>query len=56
MLLPRIMTSNGGNLSPALMIYGIAVENLTVDVKDPVVLDIGAGTGLFTGMVLQKYP
>jgi len=36
--------------------YGIAIENLTVNSKEPIVLDIGAGTGLFTEMVLQKYP
>jgi len=36
--------------------YGIAVENLMLQKEEPVLLDIGAGTGLFSEMVLQKYP
>lgn len=36
--------------------YGVAIENLTVKRDEPVLMDIGAGTGLFSEMVLQKYP
>lgn len=36
--------------------YGIAVESLTLSEDEPKILDIGAGTGLFSEMVLQKYP
>lgn len=36
--------------------YGIAVRNLELSVSNPVILDLGAGTGLFSDLVLQKYP
>lgn len=36
--------------------YGIAVESVTLENEVPTLLDIGAGTGLFSEMVLQKYP
>ena len=36
--------------------YGIAIENLVLKNEEPVLMDIGAGTGLFSAMVLQKYP
>lgn len=36
--------------------YGIAIENLTLSNENPLLLDIGAGTGLFSEMVLHKYP
>lgn len=36
--------------------YGVAVENLTLETDSPLLLDIGAGTGLFSEMVLKKYP
>ena len=36
--------------------YGIAIENLTLSKENPLVLDIGAGTGLLSEMVLNRYP
>lgn len=36
--------------------YGMAIEGLTLTMEEPTILDIGAGTGLLTEMVLQKYP
>lgn len=36
--------------------YGVAIENLVLENEEPVLMDIGAGTGLFSEMVLQKYP
>lgn len=36
--------------------YGMAVSLVELDERSPRVLDLGAGTGLFAGLVLQKYP
>ncbi|MDD2621039.1 MAG: methyltransferase domain-containing protein [Syntrophomonadaceae bacterium] len=36
--------------------YGTAVDLAEVDNKESAILDIGAGTGLFSAMLLQKYP
>lgn len=36
--------------------YGIAIKNLELKDKCPLVLDLGAGTGLFSSFVNQKYP
>jgi len=36
--------------------YGIALSLVETDVPSPRVLDVGAGTGLFAGLVLRKYP
>lgn len=36
--------------------YGIAIDNLELDIPDPRILDLGAGTGLFSSMTLDKYP
>lgn len=36
--------------------YGIAIENLELESSQPEILDLGAGTGLFSQMVLNKYP
>ncbi|MDR2036684.1 MAG: methyltransferase domain-containing protein [Bacteroidales bacterium] len=36
--------------------YGIAVDNLEVDTSIPKILDLGAGTGLMSQKVLEKYP
>ncbi|MDR1876934.1 MAG: class I SAM-dependent methyltransferase [Flavobacteriaceae bacterium] len=36
--------------------YQLAVENLEIDGSSPEILDIGAGTGLLSDFVLQKYP
>ncbi|MCL2157651.1 MAG: class I SAM-dependent methyltransferase [Methanobrevibacter sp.] len=36
--------------------YGIAIENMEINVKQPKVLEIGAGTGLFSQMFLNKFP
>lgn len=36
--------------------YGMAIESLTLTISEPFILDIGAGTGLLTEMVLRKYP
>lgn len=36
--------------------YGIAIENLVLKNEEPVLMDIGTGTGLFSAMVLRKYP
>ncbi|WP_199616203.1 class I SAM-dependent methyltransferase [Paenibacillus alkalitolerans] len=36
--------------------YGMALSLVESDSPCPQILDLGAGTGLFSGMVLQKYP
>ncbi|CAG7636679.1 class I SAM-dependent methyltransferase [Paenibacillus allorhizosphaerae] len=36
--------------------YGMALSLVETDNTAPRILDLGAGTGLFSGMVLQKYP
>ncbi len=36
--------------------YQTAVENLELNTSSPNILDMGAGTGLLTEFVLQKYP
>lgn len=36
--------------------YGMALSLVESDNPSPKILDLGAGTGLFSGMVLQKYP
>lgn len=36
--------------------YGTAVDNLVFDTPNPKILDLGAGTGLFSEFVLRKYP
>lgn len=36
--------------------YGTAVNNLCLDTEEPAILDLGAGTGLFSQLVLDKYP
>jgi len=36
--------------------YGIAIENLTLAKDNPLLIDVGAGTGLLSEMVLNKYP
>jgi len=36
--------------------YGVALSLVETDNPSPHILDLGAGTGLFSGMVLQKYP
>jgi tRNA (cmo5U34)-methyltransferase len=36
--------------------YGIAIKNLDLSTSNPTILDLGAGTGLFSALVLQKYP
>lgn len=36
--------------------YGIAVSLLESDKESPAILDLGAGTGLFSTMILQRFP
>lgn len=36
--------------------YGTALSLVEHDTPSPRILDLGAGTGLFSGMILQKYP
>lgn len=36
--------------------YGVAVENLIFETDTPTIIDLGAGTGLFSEFILQKYP
>ncbi|MEC0244176.1 class I SAM-dependent methyltransferase [Paenibacillus dokdonensis] len=36
--------------------YGMALSLVESAAASPKILDLGAGTGLFSGMVLQKYP
>lgn len=36
--------------------YGMALSLVDSNNPAPAILDLGAGTGLFSGMVLQKYP
>lgn len=36
--------------------YGVAIDNLNLSTTSPEILDLGAGTGLFSEFVLQKYP
>lgn len=36
--------------------YGVAVENIDPPTETPLILDIGAGTGLFSCMVLERFP
>jgi len=36
--------------------YGTAIDNLELDNPTPSILDLGAGTGLFSAFALQKYP
>lgn len=36
--------------------YGMALSLVETDAPSPRILDVGAGTGLFAGLVLQKYP
>ena len=36
--------------------YGMALSLVETDVPSPRILDVGAGTGLFANLVLQKYP
>lgn len=37
-------------------LYGIAIENMSLSTTSPGILDLGAGTGLFSKMVLNKFP
>lgn len=37
-------------------LYGIAIENMSLTTASPGILDLGAGTGLFSKMVLNKFP
>lgn len=37
-------------------LYNSAVSVIQLDVENPRVLDIGAGTGLFSSFILKKYP
>lgn len=37
-------------------LYGIAIENMSLSTASPGILDLGAGTGLFSKMVLNKFP
>ncbi|MBD8348903.1 class I SAM-dependent methyltransferase [Dysgonomonas sp. HGC4] len=36
--------------------YGVAIDNLNLSILSPHILDLGAGTGLFSEFVLQKFP
>lgn len=36
--------------------YGVAIDNLKLSTSSPEILDLGAGTGLFSEFVLLKYP
>ncbi|MCC3376092.1 class I SAM-dependent methyltransferase [Cohnella sp. REN36] len=36
--------------------YGMALALVETKARSPLILDLGAGTGLFSGMVLQKHP
>ena len=36
--------------------YGIAIDNLDLSSSSPYILDLGAGTGLLSELVLQRYP
>jgi tRNA (cmo5U34)-methyltransferase len=36
--------------------YGVAVSIASVDKENPDILDIGAGTGLLSGFLMEKYP
>ena len=36
--------------------YGVALSLIEPSTPSPDILDLGAGTGLFSGMVLQKFP
>ena len=36
--------------------YGVAVDNINLSTSAPEILDLGAGTGLFSEFILQKYP
>ncbi len=36
--------------------YSIAVSLAETDKQNPAILDVGAGTGLLSSMVLQKFP
>ncbi len=36
--------------------YGVAIDNLNLSTTSPEILDLGAGTGLFSEFVTQKYP
>lgn len=36
--------------------YGVAIDNLNLSTTSPEILDLGAGTGLFSEFVLQKFP
>ncbi|MFD1957506.1 class I SAM-dependent methyltransferase [Paenibacillus thailandensis] len=36
--------------------YGIALSLLETDKDSPAILDLGAGTGLFSSMILQRFP
>lgn len=36
--------------------YGIAIDVIDVDIDNPKVLDLGAGTGLLSMFLLEKYP
>lgn len=36
--------------------YGVALSLIEPTDNEPEILDLGAGTGLFSGMVLQKFP
>lgn len=36
--------------------YGIAIESIEINIENPKVLEIGAGTGLFSEMFLNKCP
>lgn len=36
--------------------YGIAIDNLNLSISNPKILDLGAGTGLMSDFVLQRYP
>lgn len=36
--------------------YGVSVSVASVDKENPDILDIGAGTGLLSGFLMEKYP
>ena len=36
--------------------YGLPIDMISFEGENPKILDIGAGTGLFSSMVLEKYP
>jgi tRNA (cmo5U34)-methyltransferase len=36
--------------------YGVSVSVASVDTENPRILDVGAGTGLLSGFLMEKYP